>query len=171
MICGPVPWLYTPWSCLMQHCFAKSKVTMLAAQDGQLQLCLDMRAQHRGNKASWAADRVCNNSIPVLTMFANSRFIAKQTNSSTSLTTTTAITVEQKGPLASVSLRTAICNQATLLNLIALQGCLAHAVLKQQESQAQDNLNCRAGIYDSTKAIYNACLHRVTSMELAQRHC
>jgi hypothetical protein len=100
----------------------------------------DMCAQHQGstacdglqgNIAPWAADKVCNNSIAVLTMFANSRFIAKQTNSSTSLTTTTAITVEQKGPLASVSLRTAICDQATLLKPIALQGCLAHAVLKQ----------------------------------------
>ena len=49
-------------------------------------------------------------------MFANSRFIARQMKSSTSLTTTTARTVEQKGPLASVSLTTAIYSHTSAVS-------------------------------------------------------
>lgn len=51
-----------------------------------------------------------------LTTLAASRLMAKQMKVTTSLTTTTAMTREQKGPLPSVSFSTAICSRRRQLS-------------------------------------------------------
>ena len=67
-----------------------------------------------------------------LTTLAISMLMAKQTNVTTSLTTTTAMTREQKGPRPSVSFSTAICSRRQRLS--KLQGSLVLGRIQTQHA-------------------------------------